>query len=243
VGRSEASATPTASPTGTATSATGVAAPAIAAAAVSASVIDPNAARRDARHILAGRRYRGAPVPRPLHGVLRWIGDRLAPIARWIGDRFSWLPDPAVPWIQGVALVAVAFVIAVFVTSMVKAHANARAARLGTGADGRHASARGDDPAALEAAAVKAEARGDFALAVRLRFRAGLLRLDRDAHAITYRPSIPTVEVRAELASPTFDGLADTFEGITYGGNDAEPIDPADARREWPRVLDAARHR
>jgi hypothetical protein len=207
------------------------------------AVIDPSAARDDARHILAGRRYRGAPVPRPLHGVLRWIGDRLAPITRWIGDRFSWVPDPAVPWLQGLALIVVALVIVAFVTAMVKANANTRAARLGTDASGSRADARADDPAALEAAAAGAEARGELALAVRLRFRAGLLRLDRDAHAITYRPSIPTVEVRDALASPTFDDLADTFEGITYGRNDAETSDPADARREWPRVVDAARRR
>ncbi|HEY5011410.1 MAG TPA: hypothetical protein VIK61_01730, partial [Acidimicrobiia bacterium] len=68
-------------------------------------------------------------------------------------------------------------------------------------------------------------------------------RLDRDAHAITYRPSIPTVKVRSELGSPAFDELADTFEEITYGAKLAEPADPVDAKREWPRVLDAARRR
>jgi hypothetical protein len=69
------------------------------------------------------------------------------------------------------------------------------------------------------------------------------LRLDQDARAITYRPSIPTVEVRAELASPTFDGLADTFEGITSGGAGAERSDTEEARRDWPRVVHAARRR
>ena len=78
---------------------------------------------------------------------------------------------------------------------------------------------------------------------MRLRFRAGLLRLDRDAHAIRYRPSIPTSEVRAELSSSTFDEIADTFESVTYGGTDAEARDTAEAKREWPRVVQAARRR
>ena len=78
---------------------------------------------------------------------------------------------------------------------------------------------------------------------MRLRFRAGLLRLDRDTHTIRYRPSIPTVDVRAELASPTFDDLADTFESITYGSVPADATNTTMPRREWPRVVAAARKR
>jgi hypothetical protein len=203
------------------------------------AAVDPAAARAAARKILAGRRYHGAPVPRPLHGVLRWIGDRFSPIIHWIGDRFSWLPSWAVPW---VGTMVAAVVIAAFVIAMVQANARSRAARVGTDA-GRGTANGIDDPAALEVEAAAAEARGDLALAVRLRFRAGLVRLDRDAHAITYRPSIPTGTVRTELASPTFDDLADTFESITYGSTPAEPTDTDDARREWPRVVAAARRR
>jgi hypothetical protein len=205
------------------------------------ATVDPQQARDDARHIRAGRRYRGAPVPRPLHGVLRWLGDRFSPITHWIGDRFSWLPSYAIPWIEGAAVIIVLLVIAAFVRAMVRA--NARAGPLDADAAGARAAARADDPDALEAAATEAEARGDLALAVRLRFRAGLVRLDRDAHAIAYRPSIPTTDVRSELASPTFDELADTFESITYGSAPAEPNDTADARREWPRVVSAARRK
>lgn len=204
---------------------------------------DPARARSEARDILAGRRYKGAPVPRPLRGVLRWIGDRLSPIGRWIGDRFSWVPESAQPWVGAVMLIVLAIVIGAFVRHIVMARVQVRAMRLGSDGDGAPASERADDPATLDAAAAEAEARGDLALAVRLRFRSGLLRLDRDARAISYRPSIPTVEVRAELASPTFDGLADTFEGITYGGADAELVDTEEAKRDWPRVVQAARRR
>jgi hypothetical protein len=145
--------------------------------------------------------------------------------------------------VQAAASIVLAVVIGLVVRQVIAARARARAARLGEREATGHASTPGDDPAALDAAAAQAEARGDLALAVRLRFRAGLVRLDRDARAITYRPSMPTVAVRAELESPTFDGLADTFEDITYGGAEAEPTDTAEARRDWPRVLQAARRR
>jgi len=133
----------------------------------------------------------------------------------------------------------------IFFTVRLVARARSRNLALNPGRDRAHGipGAAAESPAALEAAAAEAEARGDFALAVRLRFRAGLLRLDRDARAITYRPSIPTREVRAELASEAFDDLADTFENITYGGDDAEPADTAVARRDWPRVVAAAKRR
>jgi hypothetical protein len=135
-----------------------------------------------------------------------------------------------------------ALAIGAFVWTMVQANARARAARpdATTGRAPPHGS---DDPDALEAAAARAEARGELATAVRLRFRAGLVRLDRDAHAITYRPSMPTAVVRSELASPTFDELADTFESITYGSEPADARATEDARRDWPRVVAAARHR
>jgi hypothetical protein len=207
------------------------------------AAVDPASARGAARQILNGRRYRGAPVPRPLHSILRWIGDRLSPISHWIGDRFSWLPSWAVPLVKIAALIAAGALIVVFVTALVNANAKARAARAGADTDDHRANAGADDPTALEAAAAAAEAQGDLALAVRLRFRAGLLRLDRDAHAIAYRPSMVTGDVRAELASPTFDELADTFENIAYGSIAAEPTDTDGARRDWPRVVASARRK
>ena len=205
------------------------------------AAVDPAAAQSEARKILAGRRYHGAPVPRPLHGVLRWIGDRMSSVGSWIGDRFSWVPHGLVPWFQaGGALIAAAIVVLV-VVAIARANARSRASRADAGPSA--VASAGDDPGALEAEAAEAEARGDLARAVRLRFRAGLVRLDRDAHAITYRPSIPTGAVRVELDSTTFDELADTFENITYGDAPAAPADTDDARREWPRVVAAARRR
>jgi hypothetical protein len=74
---------------------------------------------------------------------------------------------------------------------------------------------------------------------VRLRFRAGLLRLG-DRGAIRYRPSVTTGEVRRVLGSETFDELARTFEAVAYGGRPASNPDVDTARREWPRVVSTA---
>src|SRR5262249_16511503 len=99
-----------------------------------------------------------------------------------------------------------------------------------------------EDPDALERAADEAERDGDLDRAVRLRFRAGLLRLG-DRGAIAYRPSVTTGGIRRVLGSRTFDELAQTFEAVTYGGQAAQHPDVDAARREWPRVLEETKRR
>ena len=107
--------------------------------------------------------------------------------------------------------------------------------RASAAAAGRRRGAR-DDPRALERLAAEAEAAGDLEEALRLRFRAGLLRLDARG-AIEYRPSISTREVRRKLRSEDFDALAATFDDVVYGGRAAEGADVSDARERWPAVV------
>jgi hypothetical protein len=96
-----------------------------------------------------------------------------------------------------------------------------------------------ENPDELERAADAAERAGRLDEAVRLRFRAGLLRLG-DRGAIRYRPSVTTNEVRRVLGSDTFEELARTFEAVAYGGQEATPPDVDSARRDWPRVVSSA---
>ncbi len=95
---------------------------------------------------------------------------------------------------------------------------------------------RTDSPAALERDAIEAERRGEHELALRLRFRAGLLRLD-ERGAIELRPSLPTGEVSRKLHSDDFDRLAADFDSVVYGGRPAEAEDVEAARRGWDSVL------
>ena len=98
------------------------------------------------------------------------------------------------------------------------------------------AAARDEDPRALDRRADAAEAAGDLEAALRLRFRAGLLRLDARG-AIEFRPSISTFEVRRTLHDDDFDALAATFDDVVYGGRPPAPDDLAAARERWPRVV------
>jgi len=207
--------------------------PVRAAAAVDPSV-DPDAARRAAQHILSDRRFRPSSTPRPLRGPLRWLGDRIESAFGPLGRLLRLVPGWT--WLVALALVVAA------VVWIVARRARRRAARVPTRKPVRGAPDDGEDPDELERAADAAERGGDLARAVRLRFRAGLLRLG-DRGAIAYRPSVTTGEVRRVLGSNRFDGLAGTFEAVTYGGRSADPPDVDAARREWPNVLEEAGHR
>src|SRR5204862_4961182 len=63
------------------------------------------------------------------------------------------------------------------------------------------------EPRALEREAERAERSGDYERAVRLRFRAGLLRLDIE-------PSTTSGAAARRLRSAAFDALADRFDAI-----------------------------
>jgi hypothetical protein len=199
------------------------------------AAVDPDTARREAEHILNDGRFKSSSTPRPLRGPLQWIGDRLDTVFGPVGRFLAGLPG-IVWWILAGALVA-------FIVWMI-----VRVRQRGIGAAPEHgkrhapAADAAEDADALERQADEAERAGDLERAVRLRFRAGLLRLG-DRGAIRYRPSVTTGEVRRTLRSSRFDGLAGTFEEVTYGGRSADPPDVDAARREWPHVLEESGRR
>jgi hypothetical protein len=196
-----------------------------------AGQVDPDQARNQAREILGGRRYKPADVPRPFEGVLEWLGDRLRPIV----DFFSRLTESLI------GKIVLAAVLAGVVTLIALLVARRRAAGDGRTGPGRRGGAHDEslDPGRLERDADIAERRGDLDAALRLRFRAGLLRLDR-AGAIRFRPSITTGQVARRLRTPVFDDLAVTFDAVAYGGRHASATDLSTARTAWPRVLEQA---
>jgi Domain of unknown function (DUF4129) len=199
--------------------------------------VDPSRAREDAADILGDRRFRSDPAPRPFRGPLEWLGDRLRDLRDVFLDVVRAVPGPT--WLA-IALLVIALAAAIVVW-LVRVHrVRGGIGALASAATGR--AARRDDPAALEHEADDAERAGDFERALRLRFRAGLLRLDQRG-AIRYRPSLTTGEVRRLLGSDAFDDLAARFEEVAYGRAPAEPADVASARANWPRVLEDASRR
>jgi Domain of unknown function (DUF4129) len=190
-------------------------------------------ARADAQRILREHRFRGSDLPGPFRGLL----DRLSRWARKLGKVIdllnALLPGGAgVAWVVLAALVcAIAALVARRVLSGRVRASEAAAAAAGPAHD---------DARALERRADAAEAAGDLATALRLRFRAGLLRLD-ERGAIEFRPSISTHEVRRALRSEDFDSLAATFDDVVYGGRPPAAEDLSSARERWPRVVGSAR--
>jgi len=192
----------------------------------------PAADRRAAQEVLDDSRYSGAEVPRPLAGPIEWLGDRIQPVVDWFNDLGADVPGgPLILWL---ALSAVVLLLAGGVTSQsirrrALAIERARVAALPAT----------EDPHQLERAAERAERDGDWELAVRLRFRAGLLRLDR-RRVLVYRPSLTTGEVARATGSPSFAEIGDRFDAIVYGGSAAEKEDAEAAKRGWAAVLTEA---
>ena len=183
-------------------------------------------AQDDARAILSERRFREPDVPRPFRRPLAWLGERIEALA----DRVP--GGPPVFWVLvGAVVVAGAALVAARVGRRRAADAveRGRAASVGAEVDVRR----------LEEEAAEAERSGDLERAVRLLFRAGLVRLAR-ARAIVLRDSLTTGQVRRELRSPDFDGVARVFDEVTYGRRPPEPADVEASRTGWRRVLDEA---
>ena len=200
-----------------------------------AAVADPARAREAARDILAGEPFTPRHLPRPFAGLLRRLGELIVdPVQRFLTRIGDGLPEPgSPPW-----LLLAAAVMAVAVTVALRLLRDRGRERPG------HRAGRGPeddaDPARLEAQAEEAERRGQLAEALRLRFRAGLLRLDRMG-ALELRPGVTNRAVARVLRSARFDGLASDFDEVVYGGRTATTDDVGQARGEWPAVLAGAR--
>ena len=204
------------------------------AADTSTGTVDEAHARDEARRILDSRTFKPAKAPRPFRGALRRLGEWLRPVLEPIGRFFQSLTEntPA-----GWAVIAFVLLAAVLVARNLVHRRTLSAVQ--PGRRGRRGHGHDDDPDALERAAEAAERAGELDRAVRLRFRAGLLRLDR-AGAVDVPPSLTTGRLTQLVTSPTLRDLAATFDAVAYGGRPAEADDVAAARAGWPRVLEEA---
>jgi hypothetical protein len=191
------------------------------------------AARHQAASILHDSRYRGSSVPRPLHGVLQTIGNGLQSAGHGIGRAVdavgSHLPGGApVAWaILALAVLVLAALVGRFTAGTV---AQGRLRR------DRAAAAPVVSAAELLHSAQAAERAGDFALALRLRFRAGLVAL-AERGRVRSPASLPSGELSRRLSSADFDALAHRFDEVAYGGGTAGAQDVADARARWHDLL------
>jgi hypothetical protein len=195
-------------------------------------VPDAASAREQARQILGERRYRDTNVPRPFKGPLRWLGDRVKDAGDWFARRFDDLNGalPGGAWVVWLLLAAAAVALGVVLS---RALIRRRAAVVRPGRAAREPEI---DPRELERSADAAERDGDYERAIRLRFRAGVLRLER-GHVLEPGGLRTTGEIAAVLDSPPFAAVGSEFDEIVYGGRPAQAHDAASARERWGEVL------
>jgi hypothetical protein len=191
-------------------------------------------ARGQARAILAEARFHSGPIPRPLHGLLHAVGSALESPLHALEELVSSLGALAPGGTITVWALLAAVVLAL---SAVLATRGARRALRephgGSGAAGAGAPVRASE---LERDAAAAEAQGRNAEAVRLRFRAGLMRL-AESEVIEAAPTMLNGELSRALRSEHFDRLARSFEEIAYGGREADAEDLIASRHDWSRLL------
>jgi hypothetical protein len=163
-------------------------------------------------------------------------------VSAWIRDlwfRFLDFLDSVAGLVGGPIVLGSILVVTVVVVSVLIARnlGKRRAREMDQRIRREHALARGADPSVLEEAADLAAERGDIGEAVRLRFRAGLLRLD-EAGLIRFRPGLTSAEITDLLQSPVFQGLAVRFDEIVYGHQSATAEDYQSAQNGWRDLLD-----
>jgi hypothetical protein len=188
-------------------------------------VADAAAAREQAREILSQRRYHDTEVPRPFKGPLGWAGDRLQDVGHWFAGLFDDV-DGALPGGALVVWLLIAAIVVALAVVVARAAIRRRVARVHAP---RASAAPTDDPRALEREADAAERAGEWERAVRLRFRAGALRLAAQAKT--------TGDIAAELGSPEFERFGAGFDAIAYGGREAAEDDARASRETWAKVL------
>lgn len=193
--------------------------------------------QRAAAAILRESRFHNPSVPRPLHGVLHAIGSAVGRVEHALLTLVAKLAK-VVPGGKAGVWVLLGLVVVAAIAALVLRDARRRARRAYLTAMGIGDVSALEQPDELERRAAEAHDAGRYDEAVRLRFRAGLGRLE-DRGTIAPSRTTPTAQVARELRSPDFDQLAQRFDEIAYGGDDAVEADDEQARRRWPVVLGA----
>lgn len=199
--------------------------------------LDSDDLQARAEAIVSGSAYAGERESF-LSPVTRFIDDVMERIRDWLsasGEVRTGTPttqvDPGRPS-YGWLLLAAMLVLAVVVATVIARR------RISAETDQQRAMdvERRGDAEELEDLANAAEAAGRFEDALRLRFRAGLMRLD-DLDVIAYDPAMATGAVRSAVAMAEFDTVASQFERVAYSDYAPQQTDVTSHQQGWQTVL------
>jgi Domain of unknown function (DUF4129) len=198
---------------------------------VSALQETPAEAREEARRILDEGRFHETELPRPLHRPLEWLGDRLEPIADLLERILDPLPgEGSLVW---VVLAGAVLLFAVWLATRLVLRHGPAAPRARPGSLAEEESA---DAATLERLADAAERAGELERALRLRFRAGILRLV-ERRQLDDPEVVTTGSLVRTHGSELFSAGARAFDEVVYGRRAPTPEDVRRVREGWQAVL------
>jgi hypothetical protein len=191
----------------------------------------PDEAREAARRILGEDRFQPeAPrrAPQPFKQPLTWLGEQLRKLFEPLGDFLSRTVGRGGPigWLLFAALVIGA------VALIARAISRRVASRRESTTSEVRLSKR---IAELEREAAAAAAAGRWAEAIRLRFRAGLLRIE-DRGRVLGVEQRPNADVVRRATIDPLSPLADMHDRITYGEHPAAAADDAASKAGWDDV-------
>ena len=172
---------------------------------VGLGAVDPDAARRVAEDILTDPRFHPRRSPRPFAGFFERLGELIVdPVIRFFRSIGNLLPEVGSP-----AWVALALAVILAAVVLMIRLSNGRGRQQFTRGGGSISDEEGLDPDELERRAEEAERHGDLDRALRLRFRAGLVRLD-EAGVVRLRPGLTNSTVGRALRSRASTGWPTT---------------------------------
>ncbi|MDQ4142647.1 MAG: DUF4129 domain-containing protein, partial [Actinomycetota bacterium] len=194
--------------------------------------VDPSQAQRAAQEVLEQGKFSERDIPRPFRGLLDAIGRQLSKVWDWLVDLANDITGGNARLLAWGVLAVAAALGAIVGRRLIRARARKASRRREA-----HSLVEGLDPSDLESEADVAERQGDLEGAIRLRFRAGLVRLSR-ARAIPPQPSLTSGEVARFLRSRSFEEIAATFDEVVYGRRAARADDLETTKNGWSRVLE-----
>jgi hypothetical protein len=187
----------------------------------------PEEARKAAREILSGKKYRDSevdtPLDRPLGSVGRVVRNVFGKIAEWFG---AIVPGGQV--VQYFVLFILVVVAAVLLGRFLVKYVGRKKPSTQTDLEPQRSATYWDR------LADEAYAKGDFRSAIVFRFRSGISRLERGPRPGVSHEQNQTI---AAIAPTSFPPIGSAFDAVRYGNAPGSAADADQSKSGWPTVV------